>query len=125
MNPYLGWWLVLPFDVTDMRVVDGMSALWVACLLFPLGYWSAAALRRDVEPQPVAVVTALVVGACIVGLVVLPRALGYPRPPGSVWIGAAAGLALGALASTLYGSRSTDVMPQVLTERIESADAAM
>jgi hypothetical protein len=121
LTPFLGWWLFMPFDVRRMSIVGGMSALWVAALLFPLGYWSRAALRSEARASRIALVSILIVAACGIGLVALPRAFGYSMPAMSVWLAAVVGLAVGALAAATI--RSAAITSPVQTGSSASAEA--
>jgi hypothetical protein len=78
-------------------IVDG---LWVAALLFPVGYWGAA--TGDGRGQPhrgTARGIFVTIGVAVVGpLAVAARLTDGPPPPWTTWCFAAAGLLTGILA---------------------------
>jgi VanZ family protein/nitroreductase len=96
----LGWTQWLPFQwfiegTLGERVV---SWLWIACLVFPLGYWAAWARdfsrsqrsRRQMALAPL-------LGAAIVfaALILIPHALGLPSVPIGDWVATFGGFLIG------------------------------
>ncbi len=85
-TPASGWLLLLASQVGDLRLYPAISAAWAALLLLPLGYW----MRPRAES---AIAAAAVAAAAVLSVVAGPL-----HPPGAVeWMGAGAGLALGAV----------------------------
>jgi hypothetical protein len=110
----LGWTMLLPFQwFIEGRPREFLaSAIWIACLLFPLGYWGLLVLRyfqaqHSARMGIIAVPTALLL--VYVGLVAVPQAFGMAGAPLRDWLAALAGIVSGALAS---GAIATpDVLP--------------
>lgn len=103
----LGWALLLPWVRADGAEAAALGALWVAALVAPFGYWTAAALRRDGGGRGGRwVATALLGGAVSgLGLGLVPVLLGRaPTPLGLHGVAAAAAL-LAALAADAVGRR--------------------
>src|ERR1700693_5256116 len=96
----LGWTMLLPFqwyiEGTNTELV--LSAIWIACLLLPLGYWGAVMTppSRGGHAKRVRM-TAVPVGLVLlyVGLVVAPHVFGVTAAPLSDWLAAATGILLG------------------------------
>ena len=99
-SPGLGWALVEPFGRPIERDHRALSALWLAGLLLPLGYWRAwADAARPLGPWSLAA-AALVVGA----LGALPPAVGWRTTHWGEWAGSVAALLLGAMLARRLGS---------------------
>lgn len=89
--PEAGWlWAtLLPFGPTLLPPwAAAVTALWLAALLAPAGYWSG---RGRVRQPAAAGVTAAALG---IGLAAMPLAAGLPPAPPLSWIGAGAGALL-------------------------------
>lgn len=102
MSPSLGWSLLLPFEYAYGREVHVLTALWIAGLLAPLGYW-----MRTVRGSGLG--RALGLGAApLMGLAFVPWLTGFPPVHWSQWLAAATGLAGGwaaARRATYLGGR--------------------
>jgi hypothetical protein len=98
LAPTLGWALFLPYDYAFGPEVHLLTALWVAGLLAPLGYWSAVGRRR----QEVGIAA----GAAALALVGVSAAAGAPWPHPWHWLAAAAGFGVGAAAA--FGRAARD-----------------
>jgi VanZ like protein len=88
LTPSLGWSLILPVDYTYRPGVRVLTALWVAGLLFPVGYWSGGSGRGRA-----AILWAS--GLLAVGLGLVPLLGGYPSVHWSEWLAGAGGLGAG------------------------------
>jgi VanZ family protein len=121
LNPFLGWWLFMPFDVANMRVVGAASAFWTALLFFPLGYWGTAAVRYADGIRLAALSCMAIAASVVLGLLVIPSAFGYSQAPLEAWLGSGAGLAFGALAATV-GRHAFRVNSRAQTVSTEGAD---
>jgi hypothetical protein len=122
LHPYLGWWLFMPFDVANMRVVGAVSALWTALLFIPLGYWGTAALRYADDRRQAAIMWIAIAATVVVGLMAIPRALAYAPAPLAAWLGSAAGLVFGALAASRCVRSESRVSSQAQTVQTAGAD---
>jgi VanZ family protein len=106
----LGWTMLMPFqwriEGTNIELV--LSAIWIACLLLPLGYWGGGMTRlsggRDAtRVRMTAVPIALVL--LYLGLVVVPQSFGVTAAPLTEWLAALTGIFSGAgLASRANGA---------------------
>ena len=100
-NPAQGWRLFLPMDqALDGRPWDPwFSALWLAGLMLPFGYWGWGAARG--QAPATLVVVGVIALALLTGLVALPFAIG--APPVGLWqcTAAAAGAITGAVAAAV------------------------
>jgi hypothetical protein len=92
LGPGLGWSLVLPFEYAFGPEAPFLTALWLAGLLLPLGYWAAWSYRRG---RSAAGAAAIFAGALVIGLALTPLAFGLPAVAWSQWIASLAGLTLG------------------------------
>jgi hypothetical protein len=91
LSPSWSWAMLLPFEYEFGPEVYGLTALWLACLLFLPGYWAG---RADGERGGRG--TALAVAAGIaVGLAGVPLAVTLPAVAWTEWAGALAGGLLG------------------------------
>jgi hypothetical protein len=110
----LGWTLWLPFQwfIEGTRSELVVSWIWFACLVIPLGYWSLRII--DSSPSPGILrhwAPVLLAGVALLcaGLVLVPHAFGLSAAPLRDWLatlsGALVGCGLGALMTTLIGSR--------------------
>lgn len=122
LNPFLGWWLFMPFNVANMRVVGAASAFWTALLFFPLGYWGATAVRSANDRKLAALSCIAIATTVVLGLLVIPRALAYSHAPLAAWLGSGAGLAFGALAATVGRRHEYRISAQGRTVSTEGAD---
>ena len=111
----LGWTMLLPFqwyiEGTSTELV--LSAIWIACLLLPFGYWGAGMTRlsrgRDATRiRMTAVPVALVL--LYVGLVVVPHVFGVTAAPPSDWLAALTGILLGGALAPRVSPRDTKVV---------------
>jgi hypothetical protein len=83
LSPSFGWSLVIPFDYAFGPEAHWLTALWIAALLLPIGYWSAAAGDKR---QLAALATLL-----FAGLGLIPLLLNYPPVHWSEWVAGVAG----------------------------------
>jgi hypothetical protein len=96
----LGWTLILPFqwfiEGTPIELI--VSAVWIACLLLPIGYWGVgvARLKREHDAARTwmtAVSIALVL--LYIGLVAIPHAFGVNAAQPIDWLAALSGILVG------------------------------
>jgi hypothetical protein len=96
----LGWTMLLPFqwfiEGTPIELI--VSAIWIACLLLPIGYWGVGVARFKREHDAArtwmtAVPIALVL--LYVGLVALPHAFGVNAAQPIDWLAALSGILVG------------------------------
>jgi hypothetical protein len=107
-----GWTYLLPFENTIGPQARRYTTEWLALVLFPTGYYGAAAVRpararrpaasgvrawRLLALLPVALVPVGIAAALLAGLVALPDAVGLPAPAAWEWAGAIAGIAAGGI----------------------------
>lgn len=91
LRPTLGWALLLPFDYGFDSREPFLTALWIAGLLLPVGYWA-----RRATGSPGGRWWALVpCAAVLLGIGLVPALFGYPPEPVSDWLAAIAGAAIG------------------------------
>ncbi|HEX6967008.1 MAG TPA: VanZ family protein [Gemmatimonadaceae bacterium] len=108
LGPGLGWSFFLPFSYASGRVTAWLTALWLAGLLAPMGYWAARAAAVEeprvfgamARPIPAAaprlvVATSLVV-MIVLGLGFVPRMFGEEPVQWWAWAACAVGGMLGA-----------------------------
>jgi hypothetical protein len=105
----LAWTFLLPFQwfIMGTGVEVAVSVIWIACLVFPIGYWGAWIVRvRPIRAAARARIVGLPIALTLlyVGLVAAPREFGLPAASALEWIAAVtglfAGVALAARAST-------------------------
>jgi len=108
LRPTLGWNLLMPFDYPMGRNATFLTALWVAGLLMPIGFWSArgSVLHASDLPRPpgwrarpglLAVLTLVIM--MLVGLLFIPLVFRLPIAPASDWLAAIAGVLIGWIAA--------------------------
>ncbi len=88
LTPARGWGMVAPFDLELGDWVQEITALVIAALVLPLGYWGAASGR------PLEAVL-LLAAALLLGLGGITSAGGFPPVPWWQWAAGAAGAAAG------------------------------
>jgi hypothetical protein len=86
-----GWTFLLPFEYALGPEATFLTALWIAGLLIPLGYWAA---RASLHPGAELTV---VVAAVFVGLAVVPLAASFQPVSWSEWGSALLGITLGTM----------------------------
>ncbi|MGI9076472.1 MAG: VanZ family protein [Gemmatimonadaceae bacterium] len=111
LRPSFGWALVLPFEHTVTPLSWRFTAVWMAVLLFPAGYWGARSSLpvhegKGRESELTAVfrnVTMLAFTAIVLsaGLIALPLWLGLAAAGVWEWGGALGGIAAGMVAGFL------------------------
>lgn len=89
LSPSFGWSLLLPFDYAYGPEVGLLTAVWLAALLLPLGYWAGRGWRPGWR---IAAGLATVVA---VGLGAIPWLTHYAPVHRSEWLAAAGGLTIG------------------------------
>jgi hypothetical protein len=90
LSPSLGWSLLTPFRHNYGSKTPIITVIWLAALLLPAGYWTA-----HVPGRPLFRCTALLL-LVVTGLGLIPLLTGYRPVHWSEWLGAFAGLAVGA-----------------------------
>ena len=94
----LGWTLLTPFQwfiegTPEERLV---SAVWMASLLLPLGYWGlSSTVAYDAGARIVAIAAAFAL--LYLGLTALPQVFGVHQAPVGDWLAAGGGLLVGGL----------------------------
>jgi hypothetical protein len=88
LSPSQGWSVLFPWGIDPHRPFRLVTAIWIAGLILPVGYFAAGVRSRQVGAAGIA----LALGA---GLWALPRLAGYPPVHWSEWVGGAVGAALG------------------------------
>jgi len=111
LRPSFGWALMLPFEHTGTPLAWRYTAVWLAVLLFPAGYWGALGLipeghdagGRLALKAMFRVLTFLGFAAVVLsaGLIALPVWLDLPSAGVWEWGGVLAGIAGGMLAGSL------------------------
>jgi hypothetical protein len=104
----LGWTMFLPFQwfIEGTRTELVVSAIWIACLLFPIGYWVGGAVRfRQAHDAARIRMTAVSIALVLlyVGLVIVPRTFGMSGATPSEWMAALTGI----LSGTALASRAS------------------
>jgi hypothetical protein len=112
----LGWTMFLPFqwfiEGTPTELV--VSAIWIACLLFPIGYWVGGVARfRQAHDAARIRMTAISIALVLlyVGLVIIPRTFGVSAATPSEWLAALTGI----LSGTALAHRAS--APEAKTRR--------
>ena len=103
LSPSLGWMLVFPLNAAIRPSLTWIGAIWLMVLAFPAGYWTGFTRGGEVGGNPrvsgagthIALLSILL--ALLLGLVVVPLLAGTAPGAWWEWMGAAAGLAAGAL----------------------------
>jgi hypothetical protein len=113
-GPSLSWTLILPFQwwIGGTRREALLSGLWLAALLFPLGYWARLAIALDDRLSPTenestrrsAVAAGIIALTIFAGLTVLPRVFDVASASAFDWLGAVAGIVAGAACAGAVGS---------------------
>lgn len=96
----LGWTMLLPFqwfiEGTPIELV--VSAVWIACLLIPIGYWGAGVAQTPRARDATRIwMTAVPIALVLlyVGLVSIPRFFEETAAPPTAWFAALTGILLG------------------------------
>ena len=96
LSPSFGWSLLLPFENYAFGdAVRLLTALWLAGLLLPVGYWAGRGRASIPGPGPAPLLLALMIAAGLAGAAALFR---LPPAHWSEWLAAAAGATGGWLA---------------------------
>jgi hypothetical protein len=96
----LGWTMFLPFQwlIEGTRAEVVVSEIWIACLLFPIGYWIGGVVRFQ-QAHDAARIRMATVSICLVllyvGLVIVPRTFGVSAATLSEWMAALTGILVG------------------------------
>lgn len=88
LSPAFGWILFAPFELAAGSDVRWVTAVVIALMLLPLGYWGAWARRRRYAIAVWAIALALALGA-------LPAVAGYPPVHWTEWLAGCTGVLLG------------------------------
>jgi hypothetical protein len=96
----LGWTMLLPFQwfIEGTRFELVATWVWIACLLFPIGYWGGGVVRLPRVHNPARIWVAGAAGAIVLlslGLIVLPEAFAMTAAPVSDWLAALTGMLVG------------------------------
>ena len=92
MSPSWAWSFLIPFEYGFGADVHFLTALWIAGLLAPIGYWA----RRSVTSQRrMWRVRSLLLVAVVIGLEVIPLLAHFHAVHWSEWLAAALGLLIG------------------------------
>jgi hypothetical protein len=107
LSPSFGWSLLTPFRYAYGREVRFITAIWIAGLLAPIGYWSGHAPGRHRTRLSALL---LLVSA---GLALVPLVAGYPPVHWTEWAAALLGLAAGWAGhrSGAYFERDATLLP--------------
>jgi hypothetical protein len=102
LSPSFGWSLLLPFDYAYGAEVHLLTALWLAGLLMPVGYWAhRSAGKRYTRLGTLAALL-------LTGIGVIPLVSGYPPVHWSEWVAGSVGLGIGwasARGAAYFGGR--------------------
>jgi VanZ family protein len=93
----LGWTLLWPFQwfIEGTGTERVLSALWVACLLLPVGYWAGHVVRSSRASSNRMIAVPVVLLLLYVGLVAVPEAFGVNPAPIRDWLAAFTGTLVG------------------------------
>ena len=95
----LGWTLVLPFDwlLEGTRAELVLGCIWTACMLIPLGYWTARIAPQSRTSGIVAHLTPVLFGLLLmaVGFLLIPSTFGISAASLGEWLCAWAGIFIG------------------------------
>jgi len=97
----LGWTMLMPFQwyIEGTNTELFLSAIWIACLLIPLGYWGVGITRVSEERDTTrirAMAVSIALALLYLGLVVVPQSFGMTAAPLGAWLAALTGILLGA-----------------------------
>ena len=100
LSASLGWTMLLPFQwfVGGTAMEQLISAVWLASLLMPLGYWTSCASRGRKKSLPA--VVAMLLALMSLGLVFIPSTFGLGVSPPGDWGSAVIGLLVGCWAAS-------------------------
>jgi hypothetical protein len=96
LSPSQGWSIFFPWGIDPRRPFRLVTAVWIAALVVPLGYFAARVGRRWAGAVGIAL-------ALLAGLWALPALAGFAPSHWSEWLGGVAGAALGWALSRLAG----------------------
>jgi hypothetical protein len=88
LSPSQGWSVLFPWGIDPRRPFRLVTAVWIAGLVLPMGYFAAGVRSRSSGVAGTAL-------ALVAGLGVLPALAGYAPAHWTEWLGGAAGTALG------------------------------
>lgn len=113
LGPEKAWTLLYPYGYGPGPSTATLTALWMAALLMPVGFWCGHISGRFASGRLTSH-AALGYALAITGvsLVVAPRIGGFPALSTAAWIGALAGLALAWLAGTALSPRRGPAVQQ-------------
>jgi VanZ family protein len=98
----LGWTMLMPFQwfIEGSRTELVVSAVWIASLLLPIGYWLGVAIRSP-RSHDAAIIRMMAAAIALVifyvGLVEVPQAFGVNPASFSDWLAGLAGVLSGVL----------------------------
>jgi hypothetical protein len=97
----LGWTMFLPFKwfIEGTRAELVVSAIWIACLVFPIGYWGSGVFQfRQAHDAARIRMMAVSIAAVLMyaGLVMIPRIFGLTAALPREWLAALTGILSGA-----------------------------
>ncbi|MGH7702260.1 MAG: hypothetical protein ACREMO_04165, partial [Gemmatimonadales bacterium] len=97
LSPSWGWSFLIPYEYALGPEDRGLTALWIAALLIPLGYWSVRGVRPAAAgplANDLGELAPLALGV-VLGLALVPWLLGLVPVHWSEWAAAGAGVAAG------------------------------
>ena len=111
----LGWTMLLPFQwfIEGTLIELVVSAIWIGCLLLPIGYWGGGVARFPRAPDATRIrMTAAPIALVLlyVGLVVVPQRFGVTAAPPSDWLAALTGILLGGALARRASAPDTKVV---------------
>jgi len=111
----LAWTMLLPFQwfIAGTRTELVVSAIWIACLLFPIGYWLRGVVRFPQAHDAARIrMTAVSIALMLlyVGLVIVPRTFGVTAATPSEWLAALTGILSGAALAPRVSEPDTKVV---------------
>lgn len=101
MHPTVGWAMLLPFDVPIDKQSRWFSALWVATMFVPLGYWAVLAGSRPLNRHSLVETLAPIGSGALVSLAVVPLLFGFDVAGSTQCLAAVAGVLAGGVSSSI------------------------
>lgn len=96
-----GWAYLVPFENLITQHAGRFTTIWLALVFSPLGYYGAVAIVRYRGARSRFVLLLWAVTVVLLALVALPSVMGLGAAGEDEWLGAAIGLAAGAVAGSL------------------------
>ena len=111
VGPALAWVLVSPLEIPVGTITTVGSALWLFCMLAPLGYWMWTTRRtsgsgeRDNSRRTIVASSLMFLVLLVLVLEAMPRAIGISGATAPQWTAALAGFAAGWFVSSRVAMR--------------------